>query len=186
MNKPNTIAIDLAKNIFQVCVVSPNRNVIKEKRLSRIKLTEFIVKQEKSVVVMEACYSSHYWARLFTDMGHVVRLIPAQHVKPFVRGNKNDRNDALAIAEASHRPNIRFVPNKTVEQQDIQALHRIRDKLVSRRTSIVNQMRGLLSEYGVITGQGISAFSKMSHMLIDPADHRLSLIMKHQLTEALD
>jgi transposase len=92
---------------------------------------------------MEACYSSHYWARLFSEMGHDVKLIPAQHVKPFVRGNKNDHNDALAIGEAAQRPNIKFVPIKTTEQQDIQALHRIRERIVNQRTGLVNQTRGI-------------------------------------------
>jgi len=156
MNQFNTIAIDLAKNVFQICVVSPNRKVIQNKSVSRSKLPDLIVNQPPSIVAMEACYSSHYWARLFAEMGHEIRIIPAQHVKPFVRGNKNDRNDALAIAEASERPNLKFVPLKTVEQQDIQALHRIRDKLIARRTSVVNQMRGLLSEYGVIIPMGLA------------------------------
>ncbi|MDU0354276.1 transposase [Paraglaciecola aquimarina] len=112
-----------------------------------------------------------------------MRLIPAQHVKPFVRGNKNDRNDSIAIAEASWRPNIKFVPLKSVEQQDIQALHRIRDKLIARRTSIINQTRGLLSEYGVIIPQGLKSFTLHITALIDPKDERISLRMKHQLRD---
>lgn len=97
---------------------------------------------------MEACYSSHYWARLFESYGHSVKLLPAQHVTPFVRGNKSDRNDAVAIAEAAQRPNIIPVPIKSIEQQDIQNLHRIRERYVSHRTGLINQTRGLLAEYG--------------------------------------
>lgn len=183
MNKINTIAIDLAKNVFQICILSPDQKVLKNKQVSRAQLPLILAKQEKSVVVMEACYSSHYWARLFAEMGHEVRIIPAQHVKPFVRGNKNDHNDALAIAEASSRPNINFVPLKTIEQQDIQALHRIRDKLIARRTSIVNQTRGLLSEYGVIMPQGLAGFTKHITLLLDPSDIRLTSRIKFQLAE---
>ncbi|GAC34285.1 IS110 family RNA-guided transposase [Paraglaciecola polaris] len=183
MNNLNTIAIDLAKNVFQLCILSPERKVTVNKQVSRQKLIELMANQKGAVVAMEACYSSHYWARLFDSMGHEVRLIPAQHVKPFVRGNKNDHNDAIAIAEASWRPNIQFVPLKTVEQQDIQALHRIRDKLISRRTSIINQTRGLLSEYGVIIPVGLIHFAHSLPTLIDPADIRISLRMKHQLID---
>ena len=184
MNKFNTIAIDLAKNVFQVCILSPDRTVIQNKQVTRAKLPRLLANQEVSIVAMEACYSSHYWARVFSDMGHKVQLIPAQHVKPFVRGNKNDRNDALAIAEASWRPNLKCVPLKTIEQQDIQALHRIRDKLIARRTSIVNQVRGLLSEYGVIMPTGFVGFKKHIALLLDPVDSRLTSRMKLQLAEA--
>lgn len=131
------------------------------KQVSRAKLPDLLANQEPANVAMEVSYSSHYWARLFTQMGHKVCLIPAQHVKPFVRGNKNDRNDELAIVEASWRPNLKSVPLKSVEQQDIKSLHRIRDKLITRRTSIVNQMRGLLSEYGVIMPEGLASFKSI-------------------------
>ncbi len=184
MNKFNTIAIDLAKNVFQVCILSPDRTVIQNKQVSRAKLSNLLANQKASVVAMEACYSSYYWARVFSDMGHNVHLIPTQHVKPFVRGNKNDRNDALAIAEASWRPNLKYVPLKTVEQQDIQALHRIRDKLIARRTSVVNQIRGLLSEYGVIIPMGLAGFKQHASQLLDPSEPRLTSRMKLQLAEA--
>lgn len=158
MNKLNTISIDLAKNVFQVCIMSSQGRVQKNVSVSRDKLADLIRQQPRSIIAMEACYSSHYWARAFQAMRHQVRLIPAQHVKPFVRGNKNDHNDALAIAEASMRPNIRFVPVKTIEQQDIQSLHRIRERLVRQRTGLVNQTRGLLSEYGIIFPKSYSNF----------------------------
>lgn len=169
MNHLNTIAIDLAKNVFQVCILSPDRTVIHNKQVSRAKLPRLLANLETSIVAMEACYSSHYWARVFSEMGHQVHLIPAQHVKPFVRGNKNDRNDALAIAEASWRPNLKCVPIKTVEQQDIQALHRIRDKLMARRTCVINQMRGLLSEYGIIIPMGLAGFKQHVALLLEPS-----------------
>jgi transposase len=186
MTKFNTIAIDLAKNVFQVCILTPDRKVIKNRQVSRSQLPEIIVNQPKSIVAMEACYSSHYWARTFAAMGHEVRLIPAQHVKPFVRGNKNDKNDALAIAEASLRPNIKFVPLKSTEQQDIQSLHRIRDRLVMRKTGLINQTRGLLSEYGIIIPLGVPAFRKHLPALASDNEQRLSQRVKRQLLETIN
>jgi len=181
MNKHSLIAIDLAKNIFQVCVVNSCNRVLMNKPFNRKTLSEYMVKQQPSIVAMEACYSSHYWARLFESYGHQVKLIPAQHVKPFVRGNKNDHNDALAIAEASQRPNIIPVPIKTIVQQDIQSLHRLRERCVSQRTSLSNQTRGLLSEYGIVFPQGFKAFKQALAMLLDPEDKQLSVPLKQQI-----
>ena len=102
--------------------------------------------------------SHQHWAREFEALGRIVKLIPAQHVKPFTRGNKTDANDAIAIIEASTRPNLRFVPIKTTHQQDIQSLHRIRERLVGNRTGLTNQTRGLLSEYGIVAKKERKAF----------------------------
>jgi len=110
------MGVDLAKNVFQVCALDEENQVVFNKKLKRNQLVEFMSKQIVSPVYMEACYSSHYWARRFNQMGHRSFLIPAQHVTPFVRGNKNDHNDALAIAECSKRPSLRFVPIKTERQ----------------------------------------------------------------------
>lgn len=181
MKKCNRIAIDLAKNVFEICILGRNNRILGRQRLKRAQLMQFIAKQSKSRIVMEACYSSHYWAREFTKLGHTVDLIPPQHVKPFLRGNKNDHNDALAIAEAADRPNIITVPIKTIEQQDIQALHRIRDRLVCQRTQLMNQLRGLLSEYGIIANKGHHAFCKLLTIHGDSTDSRLTVIMKHQV-----
>ncbi len=109
---------------------------------------------------MEACYSSHYWGRFCRQAGHEVKLIPAQHVTPFVRGNKNDSNDALAIFEASSRPHIRFVPIKTEEQQEILMMHRIRERLIKQRIACTNQIRGLLVDFGIVFPQGFTAFKQ--------------------------
>lgn len=181
MDNHSLIAIDLAKNIFQICIVNSNNRVLMNRQLTRASLGEFIAKQPATMIAMEACYSSHYWARLFQSYGHQVKLIPAQHVKPFVRGNKNDHNDALAIAEAARRPHIRPVPIKTVAQQDIQALHRLRERMVSQRTSLSNQTRGLLSEYGIVFPNGFKALKQALVTLLDPNDERLSVTIKHQL-----
>ena len=117
--KHKTITIDLAKNVFQVCGVNEHIKPQFNKKLKRNELLDFMRQQLPTVVVMEACYSSHYWGREIAKLGHDTKLIPAQHVTPFVRGNKNDHNDAFAIAEASQRANIRFVPVKSEHQQEI-------------------------------------------------------------------
>ena len=139
-----------------------------------------MARQSACEVVMEACYSSHYWARVFIVFGHTVRLLPAQHVTPFVRGNKSDHNDAVAIAEASRRPNITDVPVKTVAQQEIQSLHRMRDLCVQRRTSIMNQSRGLLSEYGLVSHKGHKAFTRLIAEICGPESHWVGDSLKTQ------
>ena len=161
MSEHTLIAIDLAKSVFQVCLYDTVKNkALFNKRLSRDKLMAFIAKQASSRIVMEACYSANFWGRSFQALGYRVDLIPAQHVKPFVVGNKTDHNDALAIAEAACRPRIRFVPVKTQSQQDIQCLHRVRERLIRSKTTLTNQARGLLSEYGIVFNQGHKAFTE--------------------------
>jgi len=186
MNNHSLIAIDLAKNVFQVCTINPNNRVQMNKSFNRKTLSEFMIQQASTTVAMEACYSSHYWARLFESYGHQVKLLPAQHVKPFVRGNKNDHNDALAIAEAAQRPDIKAVPIKTIAQQDIQTLHRLRERCVSQRTSLSNQTRGLLSEYGIIFPKGVKAFKQTLMNLLDPEDTQLSTAIKLQIQYVSD
>lgn len=170
----NLISIDLAKNVFQVCVFNQNGKVVSNKKVKRQALRETLQQQPPSTVVMEACYSAHYWGRELEKMGHQVKLIPAQHVKPFVRGNKNDANDAVAIAEASQRPKIRFVPVKTVEQQDIQMIHRVRQRHVEARTALVNQIRGLLSEYGIVVEIGWRKLKAQLPLITEDAENGLS------------
>lgn len=142
------------------------------KRLNRAQLSEFISQQPVCDVVFEACYSSHYWGRKFLAMGHRVKLIPAQHVTPFVRGSKNDKNDAMAIYEASFRPNLRFVPVKTEAQQEILMLHRVRERLVKQRTACTNQIRGVLVDFGMCIPQGYSAFERAMWDIINDDSQR--------------
>jgi transposase len=165
--KYKTITIDLAKNVFQACGVNEHIKPQFNKKLKRNELLDFMRQQSPTVVVMEACYSSHYWGRELTKLGHEVKLIPAQHVTPFVRGNKNDHNDAFAIAEASQRANIRFVPVKSEHQQEISCLHRIRERLVKNKTAMSNQARGLLSEFGVVFPCGHTALLNGLSSVID-------------------
>jgi transposase len=183
MNEPTLIAIDVAKNVFQLCELDARMKVLRNESVRRSRLLKLMAQRPLSRVAMEACYSSHYWAREFAAMGHDVRLVPAQHVKPFVRGNKNDANDALAIAEASQRPNLQCVPIKTLEQQDMQSLHRIRIRLVRQRTLLMNQTRGLLSEYGVVMPKGIPSFRRALAVLSDPECDELTPFMREQLIE---
>ncbi len=171
--------------MFQVCVLNPSNKVVETQRLPRTKLPDYVARQPRSRIILEACYSAHYWGREFERLGHQVELIPPQFVKPFLRGNKKDFNDALAIAEAADRPHITRVPVKTIEQQDILSIHRIRDRIVRQRTQLINQMRGLLSEYGIIAPQGHHNFRRLLVELSDDSDSRLTPIMKQQANRCL-
>lgn len=181
MKNCKLMSIDLAKNVFQACQLDENNKVIKNRKLSRAELSKLIVSTPRTVIAMEACYTSHYWGRVCEQAGHTVRLIPAQHVKPFVRGNKNDANDALAIAEAAQRPNIKCVPVKSRRQQDMQSLHRIRERVVRQRVGLINQTRGLLSDYGFVCQTGVRSFNTMLSNLCDPASEVLSPMLKEQM-----
>jgi len=186
MCKVTLLAVDLAKDVFQVAGFTRKQKVVFNKQIRRKNLLEFMVQQSPCEVVMEACYSSHYWARCFENMGHTVRLLPAQHVTPFVRGNKSDRNDTVAIAEASRRANIIAVPIKSVARQDIQCLHRMREQSVTRRTALMNQVRGLLSEYGVVASQGHKAFVRLLTEITDPQSESVSAYLKVQFRFMLE
>lgn len=130
------------------------------KRLNRAQLIEFMQQQSACDVVFEACYSSHNWGRRFIAMAHKVKLISAQHVTPFVRGSKNANNNTTAVYEVSFRPNMRFVPVKTQEQQEILMLYRVRECLVKQRTACTNQIRGVLVDFGICIPQGHIAFER--------------------------
>ena len=183
MNKLNMIAVDLAKNVFQVGGFYSHNKLLFNKPLNRIKFIEFLSQQPPTLVVMEACYSSHYWGRVAESYGHQVKLIPAQHVTPFVRGNKSDRNDVVAIGEAANRPNIQPVPIKSVEQQDIQCLHRMRERYVRTKTGLINQTRGLLSEYGIITPKGHKAFCELLRVICEHENKGVSPLLKFQFNQ---
>lgn len=183
--KLKAITIDLAKNVFQACGVNEQITPQFNKKLKRNEVLDFMRLQSPTTVIMEACYSSHYWGREISKLGHDVKLIPAQHVTPFVRGNKNDRNDAFAIAEASQRAHIRFVPVKSEHQQEISCLHRIRERLIKNKTAASNQMRGLLSEFGVVFPCGHVALIAGVENVIDNVKYstRLQNMMQDMLNE---
>ena len=139
MAEITTIGLDLAKNVFHLVGCDSNGKEVKRKMLTRGKLVAYMANLPPCLIGMEACSGAHHWARQFQTLGHAVRLIPAQHVKAYVRGNKNDYNDARAIAEAARRADIRCVAVKTIEQQDVQALHRLREARVGERTALCNR-----------------------------------------------
>ncbi len=158
--KISVLGIDLAKSVFQLHGLDPCGKVALRKRVSRGQLRTFIGNLPRCVIGMEACASAHFWGREFEKFGHEVRLISPQFVKPYVKSNKNDAADAEAICEAITRPHMRFVPIKSIEQQDIQALHRVRQRLVRSRTALANEVRGLLQEYGIVLPKGIQKLPK--------------------------
>lgn len=168
------VGIDLAKRSFHVYGVDEHGQRVISRTFSRARLSEFMANLPACTVAMEACGSAHSWARQFRDHGHEVRLIAPQFVKPFVKSNKNDAVDAEAICEAAQRPNMRFVAVKSVEQQDIQATHRMRSLVVERRTAQGNQIRGLLLEYGIEIPQGRAALGQSLPAILEDADNGLS------------
>ena len=172
--KITTVGIDIAKSVFHVVAVNKMGAVVKKKQLKRNELLAFIAQLEPCRIALEACGGAHHWAREFRTLGHEVKLIAPQYVKPYVKGNKNDYNDAEAIAEAAQRPNMRFVPIKTQEQQDIQALHRLRERGVKERTALVNQIRGLLAEYGIVIRLGITAVRKALPEILEDGENGLT------------
>jgi transposase len=173
--KANVISIDLAKNVFQLCALNQANKVIVNFKVARNELLNELRQYEPTTVAMEACYSSHPWGRAIQDLGHTVLLIPPIKVKPFVQGNKNDSNDALAIGEASQRPNIHFVPVKSLKNQDIQSLQRIRERLIKQRTAVINQVRGLLAEYHIICAKGATVLYKQLPRIIEDAEQPLTM-----------
>ena len=154
----SVLGIDIAKLVFHVVGMDDTGAVVLRKRLARSELLAFIANLPPLRIGMEACGSAHYWARCFREHGHDVRLIAPQFIKAYVKSPKNDARDAEAICEAVTRPTMRFVPIKRVEQQDLQALHRIRERIIKARTALVNEIRGLLSEYGIVLPQSITKF----------------------------
>ncbi|HZC01323.1 MAG TPA: IS110 family transposase, partial [Gammaproteobacteria bacterium] len=156
--KISVLGIDIAKLMFHVIGMDDAGHVVLRKRLARSELPRFIANLPPLRIGMEACGSAHYWARCFREHGHDVKLIAPHFVKAYVKSPKNDARDAEAICEAVTRPTMRFVPIKRVEQQDLQALHRVRERLIKARTALVNEIRGLLHEYGIILPQGITKF----------------------------
>lgn len=176
--KCNLVSIDLAKNIFQICGFDHNRNILFNKKVKRSNLIFELSKIDPTNVAMEACYSSNPWGRRIEKLGHTVFLIPPFAVKPFVIGNKNDHNDTIAIGETFYRPRIRFVKVKTVEQQDIQSLTKIKDLLTKHKTALVNQLRGLLSEYGLVMPLTIAALHKAIPDFLGDAENELSPVSR--------
>jgi transposase len=179
------VGVDLAKHVFQVHAVDARGHIVCRKRLSRSQMAPFFARLSPCLVGMEACGSAHYWARRLTAMGQSVKLMAPHFVKPYVKTNKNDMNDAEAICEAVQRPNMRFVAVKTVEQQSILHLHVSRQLLVKMRTQVSNHLRGLLSEYGLILPQGISHLAEIP-ALAEDATNGLPGMLRQLLMDMLE
>ena len=171
--KITTIGIDLAKSVFQVHGVDERGKAALKKQVRRAQMLPFFANLTPCLIGMEACAGAHHWARELEKLGHSVRLMAPQFVKPYVKSNKHDAADAEAICEAVGRPNMRFVPIKTVEQQAILAVHRARQGLVKARTAQANQIRGLLSEFGLVIPQGMSQLAKRVPEILQDAANAL-------------
>ncbi len=178
------IGLDLAKYVFQVHGVDARGKVVLRKTLRRDAVSRFFANLPRCLVGMEASNGAHYWARVLTDLGHDVRLISPQFVKPYVKSNKNDRNDAEAICEAISRPSMRFVPPKSSEQLAIQAVHRIRQRLVTSRSRLANQIRGLLAEHGVVVARDISRLRRALADIAGSLDDGLNEMIRTLVREA--
>ncbi len=173
MRYSTTVGVDLAKNVIQISVISGRGKELLNRSLTRRKFAEFLGKQEPALVAFEACATAHHWARTAKRHGHIARIIPAKAVAPFRQGHKTDSNDALAVAEAARRPNIKEAPMKTLEQQGLQAIQRSRDLLVQECTALSNHMRGLLMEFGVVIPQGFAALRRMLPEILEDGDNEV-------------
>ncbi|AYA39356.1 IS110 family transposase [Xenorhabdus nematophila] len=182
MNIIKVVGIDLAKNVFQVCVWLTDNSIAWNKKVSRQKLLDTLrAFPPNTLIAMEACQGAHYWGRTLQAMGYAVRLIPTQYVKALCKNQKNDANDALAICETSCRPGIHFVPVKTVEQQDIKALRSARQLVVEQRTALVNQIRALLVEQGSVIPAGIQQLRHALPDILEEGNNALSFVLRRLL-----
>ncbi len=184
--KITTIGLDIAKSVFHLYAVNRMGRLVKKKQLTRKHVLAYMAKLEPCLIAMEACGGANYWAREFIALGHQVKLIAPQYVKAYVKGNKNDYNDAEAIAEAAQRPNMRFVPIKSVEQQDMQNFHRQRERIKKERNALVNQARGLLAEYGIVLNKGVAAVRKGLPEILEDAENGLTSLARELFAELLD
>lgn len=185
MTQITTIGMDLAKNVNHIVGVDASHHEVLKKKLRRNKVLEFFANLASCTVAMEACSGAHEWARQLEALGHRVLLIPPKLVKGYVQGNKNDYNDARAIIEASRRPRLRPVPIKTRQQQDLQALHRLRQRQIATRTALSNQIRGLLAEYGITLPKGLATLRRRLPEILEDAENGLSDLFRTLLNQCL-
>jgi len=173
-----TVGLDTAKRIFQADGVDKHGKPTFQKTIKRPQLLTFFANLPRCLIGMEACASAHYWHRQLSALGHEVKLISPAYVKPYAKGQKNDVRDAEAICEAVSRPNMRFVPAKSIKQQDMQLIHRVRGRLVKQRTGLVNQIRGLLAEYGLIIPLGVAAVRRHVPLFLEDAENELTALSR--------
>jgi len=173
MKEVITIGVDLAKNVFQIHGIDAEGGVVFRRQLRRGQMVPFFKKQPPCLVGMEACATSHHWARQLIELGHEVKLMPPRYVKPYVKRNKNDMADAEAICEAVTRPTMRFVEVKTPEQQSVLMLHRTRHLFVRQRTTLINALRAHLAEFGIVAGVGRNGLARLLQVIEDGEDDRV-------------
>jgi len=176
-----SVGIDLGKTTFHLVALGDNGKVLLKKKLTQKQLIAFTANMQTSLIGMEACSGAHFLGRTLREQGHDVKLIAAQFVKPFVKSNKNDFLDAEAIAEAVDRQNMRFVPIKTDDQLDLQALHRVRDRLITRRTSVINQLRAFLLERGLVFAKSPAKLRERMPEILENAEEGLTPRMRNLL-----
>lgn len=176
-----TIAIDIAKSSFHAVRLQQSK-VLTDKAFTRQALKVWLAKQKPSHVIIEACGSAHYWARYVQSVGHTVQLIAPKHVTAYRQGHKTDKNDALAIGIASQQPKMKFVAIKTVEQQSLQSIDRIRQHLTDNQTAVSNMIRGLLAEFGICFAKGVSAFKTHIPLILEDAENDLSYAFRIQIS----
>ncbi len=184
--KITTVGLDLAKNVFQIHAVDEHGKKVLNKQFKRDQLAAFFVRLEPCLIGMEACGSAHHWARKLGALGHTVRLMAPQFVKPYVKSNKNDAADAEAICEAVTRTNMRFVAVKHVEQQAVLSVHRVRQGFVKARTAQANQIRGLLGEFGLTIPQGMASIARRVPELLEDASNELTGSVRVLIQRLLD
>ena len=181
MRQITTLGIDTAKQVFQLHGVDAQGHTVLHKRVSRKQVLPLLAQVPPCLVGLEACGGSHYWAREITKLGHTVKRMAPQAVKPSVQGNKTDGRDAEGICEAASRPRVRAVAVNSAADQDVQTLHRVREHCVKMRTALANQLRGLLGEYGFVVPQGIGRIRKAIPMIVEDADNGLSDLCRELL-----
>jgi transposase len=182
----NILGIDIAKNRFQLHGADDMGKAVLKKRLSRDQLGAYVANLPQCKIVMESCGGANYWSRVFIRSGHSVKLISPQFVKPFVKTNKNDANDAEAIVEAASRPSMHFVPIKQVEQQDIQSIHRVRSRIVKNRTALINEIRGLNLEYGIPISPGAAKVKRSLCAIITDNTNELTPLSRDCMQDLYD
>ena len=173
-----SVGIDIGKDTFHIVAFDPDGRLVMRKQIKRLALVQTFEKLPRCVVGMEACLSAHFVSRTLRKMGFEPRIIPAIYVKPFIKGQKNDYNDAEAIAEAALRPNLPVIPEKSQEQLDLQALHRVRSRLVSRRTATINQIRAFLIEQGITVRKGLRALKNSFETILEERKDEISPRMR--------
>lgn len=181
-----TVAIDLAKDVFELAFADAAGRILERKRLGRRAFSRMMENRPPLAVVMEACGSAHYWARRFQAQGHAVRLLPARDVRPYVRGNKTDRSDAAGLVEAARCGQIAEVPLKTPRQQGLQALHRIREQLKGQRTATINLVRGLLREFGATIPNGSAKVAPAVRAVLEDGENEIPMPLRATLAELLE